>query len=62
MAQHQMDLVPPRIEIIEQPLRVNGSAGPGHGDEDFQTPPSWHCSVLSTSRQARQAFPGNAYD
>jgi hypothetical protein len=36
IAQHDMDFVFARIQIIEQPLRVKRAGGSGDGNENFQ--------------------------
>jgi hypothetical protein len=37
LAQHDVDVVVARIQVVEQPLRVNRAGGSGDGDEYFQT-------------------------
>src|SRR5262245_22293792 len=37
VAEHHMDFMRSRVEVIKQPLRVKRTAGPGDGDKDFQS-------------------------
>jgi hypothetical protein len=48
-----MDFMQARIEIIEQPLRVNRSAGPRHGNKNFQP---LHHATSAPLPQARRFF------
>jgi len=36
VAEHDMDVMRPRVQVVQQPLRVEGAAGAGDGDQDFQ--------------------------
>jgi hypothetical protein len=35
LAQHQVDLVVSRVKLVQEPLEIDGPAGPGAGDHKF---------------------------
>ncbi len=49
IAQHDVDFVLARIQIVEQPLRVKRAAGPGDGNENF------HCVNHAAITRRKQA-------
>ena len=49
MAEHNVDFVRVRVEVVEQPLGVKRAAGPGDGNEYF------HCANHAASVRRKQA-------